>query len=168
MTSSAPGAVVDTLRDVVPGVHMVTHGHTSCFVVEDADPDAGVTLVDAAYPSTWGAVRHCLAEIGRSAAEVRGLVLTHGHFDHLGFARELQRSYGVPVWAHAADAHLVIGVGHAEAVAAEDVHAVLLAERPDLAAVVDRELLGDDEDLAQVRLTRISSATPSRAPEGGR
>lgn len=95
---------VHIVRDVVPGVHLVTHGHTNCYVVE---ADDGITLVDAAYPKTWAAVRRCLAEVDRSASEIRGLVLTHGHFDHVGFASQLQRSYGVKVWASAADAHLL-------------------------------------------------------------
>ena len=93
-----------TVRDVVPGVHLVTHGHTNCYVIEGDD---GVTLVDAAYPATWSAVRRCLADVGRSACEIRGLVLTHGHFDHVGFASRLQRCYGVQVWASAEDAHLL-------------------------------------------------------------
>ena len=96
-----------TVRDVVPGVHLVVHGHTNCYVVEGEGNDGGVTLVDAGYPGTWAVVRRCLAEVGRSASDVRGLVITHGHFDHVGFASTLQRSYGVEVWAPAADAHLL-------------------------------------------------------------
>ena len=99
-----PADAVQTVHDVVPGVHLVTHGHTNCYVVEGED---GVTLVDAAYPRTWSAVRQCLADLGRSASEIRGLVLTHGHFDHVGFASRLQRTYGVEVWAGAADAYLL-------------------------------------------------------------
>lgn len=95
---------VDTVRDVVPGVHLVVQGHTNCYVIEGED---GVTLVDAAYPRTWVAVRACLADLGRSASEIRGLVLTHGHFDHVGFATRVQRSYGVEVWASAGDTHIL-------------------------------------------------------------
>ena len=76
---STTHAATRTVRDVVPGVHLVTHGHTNCYVVEDED---GVTLVDAAYPRTWGLVRRLLGTVGRSASEIRGLVITHGHFDH--------------------------------------------------------------------------------------
>jgi glyoxylase-like metal-dependent hydrolase (beta-lactamase superfamily II) len=92
------------MRDVVPGVHVITHGHTNCYVVEG---EGGITLVDAAYPKTWAAVRQCLADVGRSASEIRGLVITHGHFDHVGFASQLQRCYGVEVWASARDAHIL-------------------------------------------------------------
>lgn len=105
-TGSDAHPSAQTVRDVVPGVHMVTHGHTNCFVVEGAD-GGGVTLVDAAFPTTWSAVRQCLADLGRSASDVKGLVITHGHFDHVGFASKLQRSYGVEVWAGADDAYLL-------------------------------------------------------------
>ncbi len=95
---------VRIVPDVVPGVHLVVHGHTNCYVVED---DRGVTLVDAAYPRTWPVVEQWLIESGRTVSAIRGLVLTHGHFDHIGFARRLQLDHGVPVWAAAADAHIL-------------------------------------------------------------
>ena len=40
----------------------------------------------------------------------------------------------------AADAHAVPGVGHAEAIGAEDVDAVGLADRTDLARIMNRDL----------------------------
>lgn len=86
--------------DVAPGVHLITHAYTNCFVVEGEE---GVTLVDAGYPATWPRVARCLAQLGRSVDDVRGLVLTHGHFDHLGFARHLQQRYAVEVWGHPGD-----------------------------------------------------------------
>ena len=89
--------------DVVEGVHAVTHAHTTCYVVEGDD---GVTLVDAGFPSTWPLVERAIALAGRRVDEVRGLVITHGHFDHVGFARHLQQRHGVPVWAHPDDHHL--------------------------------------------------------------
>lgn len=36
--------------------------------------------------------------------EVRGLILTHGDTDHIGFAERLRREHGVPIHVHAADA----------------------------------------------------------------
>ena len=61
----------------------------------------------------------------------------------------LQRLARTVAAERAADADLVPGVRHAEAVAAEDVDAVLLPHRADLARVVHRHLLGDDEDLLE-------------------
>lgn len=86
--------------EVAPGVHAIEHAYTNCYLVEDDD---GITLVDAGFPSTWRLVSKALVMIGRSVDDVRGLLITHGHFDHVGFARHVQSVYGVPVWAHPGD-----------------------------------------------------------------
>ena len=79
------------------------HAYTNCYLISD---DTGVTLVDAAFPSTARAVLELLAAIGRAPADIRALLLTHGHFDHVGFARGLQRALHVPVWVHVDDQNL--------------------------------------------------------------
>lgn len=86
--------------DVSDGVHAIVHGHTNCFLIEGDD---GVTLVDAAYPKTWPLVQRCLEAIQRSVEDIRGLIITHGHFDHLGFASLVKQRFGVAVWVHPGD-----------------------------------------------------------------
>ncbi|GAA3895625.1 MBL fold metallo-hydrolase [Streptomyces sp. NPDC003631] len=66
--------------------------------------DDGVTVVDAGMAGHWGELTAELAALGRTPADIRGLVLTHGDTDHLGFAERLRREYGVPVFVHGADA----------------------------------------------------------------
>lgn len=88
---------------VVEGVHLLTHAYVNCYLVED---DTGVTLVDAGLPSMWSMVNEALEELGRSPADVRALVLTHGHFDHVGFASRAQREWSLPVLVHRDDAWL--------------------------------------------------------------
>jgi glyoxylase-like metal-dependent hydrolase (beta-lactamase superfamily II) len=73
----------------------------SCYLIEDGD---AVTVVDAALPATWPYLRKALGAIGHALGDVRALVLTHAHFDHLGFAQRLHEEFGVPVLAHAAEA----------------------------------------------------------------
>lgn len=90
-------------RNVAPGVHQIEHAWTNCYVIEDDD---GVTIVDAAFPSTGRSVLQLLASIGRSVSDIRALLLTHGHFDHVGFARSLRTQLGTPIWVHADDRHL--------------------------------------------------------------
>lgn len=89
--------------EVAEGVHRITHAHVNCYLIEDED---GVTLVDAGLPSMWSMLLEGLEERGRGPGDVRALVLTHGHFDHVGFARRVQQEWGVPVYGHAADARL--------------------------------------------------------------
>ncbi|MDQ2625158.1 MAG: MBL fold metallo-hydrolase, partial [Actinomycetota bacterium] len=89
--------------DVAPGVHLVSHADVNCYLVEDED---GLTLVDAGLPSFWRRIGEAIEEIGRRPSELRALVLTHAHFDHVGVAERLRSSRGVPVWIHEADAAL--------------------------------------------------------------
>jgi glyoxylase-like metal-dependent hydrolase (beta-lactamase superfamily II) len=86
--------------DVSKGVHAIAHGHTNCYVIEDDD---GLTLVDAAYPKTWRLVQQCLTSIRRPVEDIRGLLITHAHFDHMGFARMVSERFRVPVWVHPGD-----------------------------------------------------------------
>jgi glyoxylase-like metal-dependent hydrolase (beta-lactamase superfamily II) len=45
-------------------------------------------------------LEHALDAIGFRPAQVEALVLTHAHFDHLGFARRIREEWDVPVWGH--------------------------------------------------------------------
>lgn len=90
-------------RDVAPGIHRLEHAYVNCYLVEEA---GAVTLVDAAFPSTWPHLLAALSEIGRSLSDVSALVLTHAHFDHMGFAARAVRERGMPVYVHAADREL--------------------------------------------------------------
>lgn len=67
-----------------------------------------VTIVDAGMPGLWSDLLAELGSIGRSLDDVRALVLTHGHSDHIGFA-ERARGRGVPVSVHELDAALARG-----------------------------------------------------------
>lgn len=89
-------------RDVAPGIHRLQHASTNAYLIEDG---GALTLVDSLFPRSRQHLDTALAAIGRSIADVRALVLTHAHFDHLGMAEELQRE-GVPLWLHQGDARI--------------------------------------------------------------
>ena len=95
--------MVKITRDIAPGVHGIEHAHTNCYLVVD---HTGVTMIDACFPSTWRFVERLLADLGLARGDVRALVLTHGHFDHVGSARTLQEDWEVPVWVHPGDRRL--------------------------------------------------------------
>jgi len=64
----------------------------------------GVTVIDAGVPGQWKDLIAELAALGLTLADVKGLVVTHGDDDHIGFAERLRSEAGVPVYIHAADA----------------------------------------------------------------
>ncbi|OBJ69125.1 MBL fold metallo-hydrolase [Mycobacterium sp. 1274756.6] len=62
--------------------------------------DAGVMLIDAGYPGDRDAVLASLREAGYDAADVRAILLTHAHIDHLGSAIWFAEQHRTPVYCH--------------------------------------------------------------------
>ena len=65
--------------------------------------DDGVTIIDAGLPGYWKPLQAELASLGKSLADVRALILTHGDSDHIGFAARLHRETGLVPYVHEAD-----------------------------------------------------------------
>ena len=86
---------------LAPGLHRVGNDIVAVYLV---DAPAGVTVIDAGLAGQWKEFLAELDAMGRSLDDVRGVVLTHGDSDHIGFAERLRRDHGVPVYVHEADA----------------------------------------------------------------
>jgi glyoxylase-like metal-dependent hydrolase (beta-lactamase superfamily II) len=86
---------------LAPGLHRIGSDVVNVYLVEDA---AGVTIIDAGLPGHWRELERELTQLGRSLDEVRGIVLTHGDTDHIGFAERLRQQKGIPVRVHELDA----------------------------------------------------------------
>jgi glyoxylase-like metal-dependent hydrolase (beta-lactamase superfamily II) len=82
-------------------LHRIGSDFVNSYLVEDA---AGVTIIDAGLPGHWRELQKELTLLGRSLDDVRGIVLTHGDTDHIGFAERLRQQNGVSVHVHELDA----------------------------------------------------------------
>ena len=92
---------------IAPGIHRIgDRSIVNSYLVEDAGQ---VTIIDAGVPGHYRDMPAELAAMGRTVADVRALLLTHGHTDHIGFAERLRRERQVPVSVHEADAALARG-----------------------------------------------------------
>jgi len=80
-----------------PSLHRVGSDQVNVYLVED---HTGITIVDAGLPGHYDEVVSELAVMGRSLDDVRGVVLTHGDTDHIGFAERLRVERGIQVYVH--------------------------------------------------------------------
>lgn len=88
-----------TITEVADGVHRIEYAATNCYFIDDPN---GPVFVDAGLPRSWAEADQILGNLGYAWAEVAAVVLTHAHFDHLGFAARVHAA-GVDVWVHEAD-----------------------------------------------------------------
>jgi glyoxylase-like metal-dependent hydrolase (beta-lactamase superfamily II) len=63
-----------------------------------------LTLVDTGYPGDLDRVTASIAEIGSRPEDVRAVLLTHAHVDHMGAANHFAQRYGAPVYTDETEA----------------------------------------------------------------
>ena len=85
---------------LAPGLHRIGNDIVASYLVED---DTGITLVDAGLSGHWRDLVAELAAMKRPLDDIRALIITHGDPDHIGFAEQLRREHGVPVFVNGAD-----------------------------------------------------------------
>lgn len=100
-------------REVVPGLWRLrlplswpSIDHVNAWAIERAD--GGLLLVDCGSsgdPSAGAALDAALAYAGHELGDVRELVLTHAHSDHVGLAAHVVARSGARTWSHPADGH---------------------------------------------------------------
>jgi glyoxylase-like metal-dependent hydrolase (beta-lactamase superfamily II) len=97
----------DFIMKIAPGIHRIgDNSMINAYLVEQAGE---VTIIDAGVSGFYKDLTGELAAMGRTPADVRALILTHGHSDHIGFAERLRHEQRVPVSVHEADAALARG-----------------------------------------------------------
>jgi glyoxylase-like metal-dependent hydrolase (beta-lactamase superfamily II) len=89
--------------EVEPGVHRFDDGWVNWYLIEDAE---GLVVVDAGFPGDYGQFKRELSQLGHQVSDVRAVLITHAHIDHLGFADLLRREGGATVHVPAGDSEL--------------------------------------------------------------
>ncbi|MEO5703850.1 MAG: MBL fold metallo-hydrolase [Candidatus Limnocylindrales bacterium] len=93
------------MTEVAPRIRRIGPEIVNSYLVE---AEGSVVIVDAGVPRYWGQLVTELAAMGRTFDDVRAVLLTHAHPDHIGFAERARRA-GVGVRIHELDAALARG-----------------------------------------------------------
>jgi glyoxylase-like metal-dependent hydrolase (beta-lactamase superfamily II) len=88
------------LQEVASGVHRYADGLVNWYLVQDGTE---LTIVDTGWPRSWPHIVDAVITMGRSLTDVRAVLLTHGHADHLGAAEKARTGTGAPVRTHRAE-----------------------------------------------------------------
>jgi glyoxylase-like metal-dependent hydrolase (beta-lactamase superfamily II) len=85
---------------IIDGLHMITVGPVNTYLLESSD---GCTLIDCGLPGSADKILQGVRELGKQPADVRHIVLTHAHPDHIGGFAALKRATGADAYMHPAD-----------------------------------------------------------------
>jgi glyoxylase-like metal-dependent hydrolase (beta-lactamase superfamily II) len=88
--------------------------YVSAYVFAGRD---GLTMIDTGWdaPEAWDALTKGLEGIGGSVADVRGVLVTHRHFDHIGLAGRVREASGAWIALHEADRDVLVRADHRHA-----------------------------------------------------
>ena len=89
--------------EVSRGVIRMQKAGVNCYLLVTPD---GITLVDAGLPGMWTLLGEALGSVGATPAHIDTVVLTHGHFDHVGMAARLVGEHRTRISVHPADRQL--------------------------------------------------------------
>ena len=88
------------LTAVTDNVHLAQTPLVNWTLVTD---DSGVMLIDAGFPGHREDVLASLDRLGFTPADLRAVLLTHAHIDHLGTAIWFAKTHGTLVYCHTAE-----------------------------------------------------------------
>lgn len=100
----------------------------------------GVVIVDTCVPGSADAIVAEVQRAGYSASQVRAIVVTHAHIDHVGSAAALQQATSAPIYAPASEIEAVEGrapLPHPPGLRGALMESIMTPFRPDPASVQD-------------------------------
>jgi glyoxylase-like metal-dependent hydrolase (beta-lactamase superfamily II) len=88
------------VKSVIKGVLVLPMGMSNSYLIEGDD---GLTLIDVGYPGKEAVVFGAIRGLGHSLDQLKHLIFTHGHPDHIGSAAAIVRETGARTYMHPLD-----------------------------------------------------------------
>jgi glyoxylase-like metal-dependent hydrolase (beta-lactamase superfamily II) len=91
--------------EIAAGIHWIEGINGNCYLLADKD----ITLIDTGLPHNAKKILGYISELHRAPTDLKLIVLTHYHIDHIGNAEELRKITGAKIAAHKEDAEYISG-----------------------------------------------------------
>lgn len=73
------------------------------------DTGAGLIMIDSGYPYTQEQILHSMRTLGLDPADLRIILLSHGHYDHTGCALDFKAISGAKIYISRIDNEIING-----------------------------------------------------------
>src|SRR3990170_1306366 len=87
-------------KEVLPGVYQIGMGYVNAFLIAG---DEGRTLVASGLPKKKAPILSAVAGAGRQPADLKHILITHHHIDHMGSLGDLMEATGAKSYVHPLD-----------------------------------------------------------------
>lgn len=93
---------------IFPDIHRVDGVQCNVYLIEESD---GLTVIDAGMPGADKRILAAIQQLGHTPRDVRRILITHQHVDHVGGLAALAKATGAETWAHPLDTPAIEGRG---------------------------------------------------------
>ena len=94
------------MKHLSPGIYSLDLLKANVFIVEAKE---GLALIDTAVKGSWKAISRKLEKTNYALSDIKHILITHAHIDHVGGLAELQSLTNAEVWTHTFEAPFVRG-----------------------------------------------------------
>jgi glyoxylase-like metal-dependent hydrolase (beta-lactamase superfamily II) len=91
------------VKKLTEDVYLI-RGLVNVYILQTQD---GLAILDTGFPGSVGKILDAVRALGKLPADVRHIILTHCHPDHIGSAAALKRETNAIVWAHSVDTPMI-------------------------------------------------------------
>lgn len=99
----------DMAYQVLPDLYCYPNRIVNICCVENSKKTNDWVLVDTGMPKSADSIIKAIEERFGENSKPKAIVLTHGHFDHVGAVVDLVEKWDVPVYAHEAELPFLTG-----------------------------------------------------------